>query len=66
MPMYEFACAECDQTFEKLLNFSQADTQQRCPCCGSQETKRQLSSFAVGGSARGGESFAPPPSSRFT
>ena len=47
MPVYEYICQQCDSPFEKLLGMSKADQAQACPSCGSQETQRQLSAFAV-------------------
>ncbi|MCB8926091.1 MAG: zinc ribbon domain-containing protein [Ardenticatenaceae bacterium] len=69
MPMYDFACRECGQVFEKKLRMSQSSDPQECPTCGSNDTRRHMSaSFAMGG---GGSSVAPaistrPPSSPFT
>ncbi|MCA9896657.1 MAG: zinc ribbon domain-containing protein [Ardenticatenaceae bacterium] len=69
MPMYDFACRECGQVFEKKLRMSQSSDPQACPSCGSGDTRRHMSSaIAIGG---GGSSVAPaiatrPPSSPFT
>ena len=52
MPVYEYVCQQCDNPFEKLLGMSRADQAQVCPSCGSQETQRQLSAFAVSGVAQ--------------
>lgn len=69
MPMYDFACRECGQVFEKKLRMSQSSDPQTCPGCGSGDTRRHMSSsFAVGGVSRGVAQAvsAPPPSSPFT
>ncbi|GJM39955.1 MAG: hypothetical protein DHS20C20_02370 [Ardenticatenaceae bacterium] len=69
MPMYDFACRDCGQVFEKKLRMSQSSAPQTCPTCGSGETRRHMSAvIAVSG---GGRSAAPvmsgpPPSSPFT
>ncbi|MCB8981102.1 MAG: zinc ribbon domain-containing protein [Ardenticatenaceae bacterium] len=70
MPMYDFACRECGEVFEKKLKMSESSDPQICPTCGSGDTRRHMSStaFAVAG---GGRSAAPavsvpPPTSRFT
>lgn len=69
MPMYDFACRDCRQVFEKKLKMSESSDAQICPTCGSGDTRRHLSSaIAIGG---GGSSVAPamatrPPSSPFT
>lgn len=47
MPIYEYACAACERTFEKRRSMSQADAEIACPGCGSMETKRGLSLFAA-------------------
>lgn len=68
MPMYDFACRDCGQVFEKKLKMSESSDTQICPTCGSGDTRRHMSSaIAIGG----GGSVAPamairPPSSPFT
>jgi putative FmdB family regulatory protein len=37
MPIYEFHCAACNETFEKLSRMSQ--TEQPCPRCGAPSAK---------------------------
>lgn len=67
MPMYEFACRACGQPFEKKLRMSQSDETQTCPACGSVDTRRRISSVAVGvGNAARMHVSTPPPSSPFT
>ncbi len=67
MPMYDFACRECGQVFEKKLRMSQSSDPQPCPTCGSGDTRRHMSSaFAVGGGSVSRTVSAPPPSSPFT
>lgn len=67
MPLYEYYCQNCSGSFEKLTAMSRADDPQVCPNCASEQTRRQLSSFAVsGGSATPAMASAPPVSSPFT
>lgn len=68
MPMYDFACRTCGQPFEKKLKMSQSSEPQICPVCGSSDTRRRMSSVAVGGGSRNAvrTMAAPPPSSPFT
>lgn len=68
MPMYDFACRECGQVFEKKLRMSQSSDPQVCPSCGSGDTRRHMSSaFAVGGGGSVSRAVsAPPPSSPFS
>lgn len=50
MPMYEYVCSECGQSFDKMMRFSELDQQPACPTCGSQNTRKQISLFASSGS----------------
>ncbi len=50
MPIYEFICQECGAPFETLvMGFSTENV--TCPRCNSKDIKKQVSSFAVKGSA---------------
>jgi len=42
MPLYDYACADCDLTFEVSRSFADADVPADCPMCGEQ-AKRQMS-----------------------
>jgi putative FmdB family regulatory protein len=59
MPLYEYQCRRCDNSFEKLRRMQDADADLQCPDCGSEEVERQFSTFAAAGCG----SFA---SGRFT
>lgn len=61
MPMYEFACQQCGQTFEELVS---GDEHPACPQCGSAKTEKLLSccAFSSGGASSGAESDYTPPS----
>lgn len=41
MPLYDYACADCDLTFEVSRSFADADVPADCPMCG-EPAKRQL------------------------
>jgi putative FmdB family regulatory protein len=56
MPIYEYACEKCDAKFEKLVRSMSAGEKVECPSCGSKETARAPSVFAV--SAAEGKSNA--------
>ena len=45
MPLYEYRCAKCGKTFEKIQKFS-AKPRAKCPECGG-AGKRQLSAPAI-------------------
>lgn len=49
MPIYEYTCKSCDAKFEQLVRtMSDADNAKfKCPQCGSDQTERALSVFAV-------------------
>jgi len=54
MPLFEYKCHDCDQTFEELVSSSEAKPP--CPNCGSEHTGKLLSTFAAstGGSKSAG------------
>lgn len=54
MPIFEYACKECDYQFEALVYGSE---KAECPKCHSKKLSPQLSVFAV--SAKGSGSGAP-------
>ena len=65
MPIYEYTCNSCDAKFEQLVRTMSGDPDRskvKCPECGSDQTARALSVFAVSSeSARSaGGSDAPP------
>jgi len=51
MPIYEFQCTECGETFERLQKLSDADPTD-CPKCGAPRVKRNLTApaFRLAGS----------------
>ncbi len=46
MPLYEYQCDDCGEPFEKMVRISEAANGQACPQCGSQQTHKQISTFA--------------------
>ena len=49
MPIYEYACMECESHFEELVrNAEQAVV---CPECGAANVLKQMSTFAVVGAS---------------
>lgn len=56
MPVYEYVCRGCGQAFERYVQrWSEAVA---CPACAGEEVEKQLSTFAMAGSA--GSSSAGP------
>ena len=47
MPIYEYACMECESHFEELVR--NAEQAVACPGCGAGNVLKQMSSFAVAG-----------------
>lgn len=47
MPIYEYACQDCGQSFETLVR---SGTTPECPGCHSTHLDKQLSVFATSGS----------------
>jgi len=48
MPIYEYACMECEDHFEELVRSSEQVV--TCPSCGAAKVLKQFSSFSVHGS----------------
>jgi putative FmdB family regulatory protein len=48
MPIYEYVCMTCEAHFEELVRGEQ---QVSCPECGATRVAKQLSSFAMVGTA---------------
>ncbi|MEM7347369.1 MAG: zinc ribbon domain-containing protein [Chloroflexota bacterium] len=63
MPMYEYYCSDCQDTFEALRPMSQADTEIACRLCESQKTARTLSLFAAHTKGQGNAFAGPSPAS---
>jgi putative FmdB family regulatory protein len=45
MPIFEYRCQNCSEEFEKIILGEEKDVE--CPECGSDETRKLLSAFAV-------------------
>jgi putative FmdB family regulatory protein len=62
VPIYEYICKSYASKFEELVRSMNADAKFKCPSCGSDQTARALSVFAVSsesGKSSGGDD-APP------
>ena len=50
MPILEFACADCENHFDKLFRGINVEISGvECPSCGSGKVERQVSAFGVSG-----------------
>ena len=61
MPIYEFVCHECGETFEELVFSASNINQVSCPKCSSPEVVKKMSTFASkisGGGSRLGSSMS--------
>jgi putative FmdB family regulatory protein len=54
MPIYEYLCTDCGETFEKMVRFSEAGLAPACPKCTSKETHKKLSTIASFGVSSSG------------
>lgn len=54
MPLYEYECKACGEQFEMLVSADKKDEAKACPACGSEDSARMLSTFAVGTAAKPG------------
>ncbi|MDA8018912.1 MAG: zinc ribbon domain-containing protein [Thermoanaerobaculia bacterium] len=66
MPLYEYRCQECGELFEILQTVDADARGVRCPACGTQRAKRQLSTFAASTSSSDAPSSRPGCGSGFT
>lgn len=51
MPIFEYKCLDCGANFEKLQRKSGSELPP-CPCCGSEQTQKEFSSFASIGDSK--------------
>jgi putative FmdB family regulatory protein len=58
MPIYEFECKKCGETFEALRPVGDTGSKLSCPSCGAKKPVKVFSTFATG-------SGCAPPSSGF-
>ena len=58
MPIYEYRCKECDESFEVFVRSSSQKIDLTRPNCGSQKVKKSVTLFGVGGTVGGNTSAA--------
>lgn len=59
MPIYEYQCKDCGEKFDKLVRNMNDVPKVACPKCGSAQTARALSVFAVASEGASKSSAAP-------
>jgi putative FmdB family regulatory protein len=47
MPLYEYRCQACNQTFETLRGSHDKDADVECPQCGEKKAKKLISACCV-------------------
>jgi len=61
MPIYEYTCGTCKKGFEHLQRSMTDGPKPPCPECGSMQTSRKLSVFAVASDTAGKRDAEPAP-----
>jgi len=56
MPIYEYRCEECGESFEVFVRSASQQADSTCPKCGSEKVKKAISLFGVGGTGGGSTS----------
>jgi len=51
MPIYEYCCNDCGETFEKVVRLSEREElPPTCPECASHNTRKKISTISILGS----------------
>jgi len=46
MPVYDYVCKDCNQSFELVLTLSEHDKNKiKCPMCGSKNVEQETAAF---------------------
>lgn len=45
MPIYEYKCVKCNETFEVYRPMRESDEKVKCPKCGAKNLERQISVY---------------------
>lgn len=53
MPIYEYKCKTCEETFEELVSSNTEGDHLTCPTCGAVGARRLVSAFAAHGLENG-------------
>ncbi|NCO37122.1 MAG: FmdB family transcriptional regulator [Armatimonadetes bacterium CG_4_10_14_3_um_filter_66_18] len=48
MPLYEYQCKHCTETYDEYRAISERDSKGPCPKCGSKDTARAVASLLKG------------------
>jgi putative FmdB family regulatory protein len=47
MPIYEYECTECGESFEELVLSISTEKEVHCPACNSKSVKKKISLFGT-------------------
>lgn len=61
MPLYEYRCDDCAESFEILQRMDENGDGLRCPSCDHPHVRRQLSTFAAATGNGGGAAMQAGP-----
>ena len=53
MPLHDYQCLDCEDTFEELIRRPEDEAKVRCEHCGSGNVEKQLSTFSMGRGSKG-------------
>lgn len=59
MPIYEYSCTKCNESFSVFQSVNASEKDTKCPKCGSNDVKKKVSAFSccsIGGGASFGSS----------
>ena len=57
MPIFEFMCTDCNESFEELVRSLNTVDEIDCPSCGSRHVQKMISTFASKIAGGGTSSF---------
>jgi putative FmdB family regulatory protein len=57
MPLFEFVCNDCDNTFEDLIRSFDLIEDVICPFCGNNSARKKISTFATNSASKNGFSM---------
>lgn len=45
MPVYDYVCLDCHETFELILTLKEHEADAKCPKCGSKKVEQEITAF---------------------
>ncbi len=58
MPLYEYECEQCGESFEIIVPMSEKDDAKECPRCHGAHTQRKVSAIASRFGLDGGSQYS--------